>query len=287
MKKTRGFYLILAVVIMVVSCRDYKQQAGRIPVAKVGDKVLYYDQIPSFIQPGMTSADSTAAINSYVNRWAKKEILKLKAVLNLTTEFRTEVDKQVDEMRTNLLIHNYQQQMINQKMDTVVEESEIENYYASKASSFTLNGNIVKALFIRIPTDIPGLEKVSEWYRSNNPSDIAQLEVFCFQFADKFDDFKEQWIPMSVLLSELPSIIDNQDDFLKRNSFYETEDAGFRYFVSIREYRLRGTIAPYEYARDNIIGMILNTRRIEFLQELENGIFNEAMRESNLIIYSR
>jgi hypothetical protein len=85
----------------------------------------------------------------------------------------------------------------------------------------------------------------------------------------------------------LPTTIDRQDEFLKHNSYYETEDSVFKYYVSIREYRLRGTLAPYEYVKDDIKSMILNTRRLEFLENLEEGIFNEAIIENNLKLYPR
>lgn len=280
------FTLVIVLVILLSSCKEFNNQAGRIALAKAGEKVLYYDQLPNIVQQGMSPADSAAVVQNYINRWAKREILKLKAIQNLTPEFKTEVERQVEEMRTNLLIHQYQQQMISQKMDSVVTAAEIENYYVAKETSFVLNINIIKALFIRIPSDIPNLNQVAEWYRSNDPQDIAQLEAFCYQFADKFDDFDEQWIPFSILLAELPGSIDNQDDFLKRNSHFETEDSGYHYFVSIRDYKIRGTVAPFEYVTNNIKSMILNSRRMEFLQGLENGVFSEAIRENIFTIYN-
>jgi hypothetical protein len=286
MRKGSLIALVTALVILVSSCKEFNNQAKRIPLAKAGEKVLYYDQLPVNGQAGMSPADSAAVVQNYINRWAKREILKQKAIQNLTPEFKTEVERQVEEMRTNLLIHQYQQQMINQKMDSVVTTAEIENYYSSKETSFVLNINIVKALFIRISSDIPNLSNVSQWYRSNDPQDIAQLESFCYQFADKFDDFNEQWIPFSILLAELPITIDNQEDFLNRNSHFEAEDTGYHYFVSIREYRVRGTVAPFEYVTNNIKSMILNSRRMEFLQGLENGVFNEAIRDNIFTIYN-
>jgi len=131
----------------------------------------------------------------------------------------------------------------------------------------------------------PNLDRISSLYISDNPSDLAQLELISYQFADKFDDFDEEWIPLTYLLAELPVSIDNQEEFLRRNRYFETSDSLYNYYVKIREYQLRSTIAPYEYARNNIISIILNSRKMEFLQELENGVFNEAIRSSVFTIY--
>lgn len=282
---TLAFILI---IVFVVSCDNYQKQGRqRIAVAKAGDLILYYDQIPNLVQPGMSSADSIVVIRNYINKWAKKEILKLKAIENLSPEFKSEVEKEIAEIRTNLLIHRYQQQMIDQKLDTIIAEEEIERYYASSGSTFILNTNIVKALFIRMPENTPGINSVAGLYRSDKHEDITQLELICYQYADKYDDFDEEWIPLTYLLAELPVNVNNQEEFLRKNSWFETSDENFRYFVRIREYKLRSETAPYEYARNNIRSLILNTRKMEFLLELENGLFNEAIRSNKYIIFNK
>lgn len=285
MGRDRIIIRLVVFVMLVSACDNYNSNSRRIAVAKAGEQILYYDQIPNLIMPGMTATDSIAVIQNYVNKWAKREILKLKAIENLTPEFRSEVERQLDEIRTNLLIHRYQQQMISQRLDTLITEEEIENHYAANSSTFILNNNIVKALFIRAPAGTPNLESINSLFRSDNPSDLAQLELISYQFADKFDDFNEEWIPLTYLLAELPVTIDNQEEFLRRNRYFETSDSLFNYYVKIREYQLRSTIAPYEYARNNIISIILNSRKMVFLQELENGVFNEAIRASVFTIY--
>ncbi len=276
---------LILLSLIVSSCREFKPQAQRIPVARAGEKVLYYDQIPYLIQPGTAYADSVAIIQNYINRWAKREILKLKAVENLTPEFRSEVERQLDEIRTNLLIHRYQQQMLSSRLDTLISDEEIERHYVENTQTFVLNSNIVKALFIKIPSNVPNPERVPLLLRSSEPTSLAQLELYCYQFADKFDDFGEEWIPLSTLLVELPVTIENQEEFLRRNRYFEVQDSLFNYYVQIRDYRLRATLAPFDYAKNNIRSIILNTRKMDFLQELENGVFNEAIRTNVYKLY--
>jgi len=84
---------------------------------------------------------------------------------------------------------------------------------------------------------------------SNEQTDLQQLESFCFQFAEKFDDFNEDWVTMDRLSIELQQDIENEENFLKRNTFFETSDSLSVYLVSIRDYRLRATLAPFEYVK--------------------------------------
>jgi hypothetical protein len=148
-----------------------------------------------------------------------------------------------------------------------------------------LNSNIVKALFIKLPQETPDLSKIRLLARSNANTDMQQLESLCYQFAEKFDDFDEEWVTMDRLSVELPQNIENEENFLKRNTFFETSDSSSTYLVSIRDYRLRYSLAPFEYVKDDIKRIIWNTRRFEFIQALENGIYNQALKDNSFKIY--
>jgi hypothetical protein len=277
------FFVLL--IPLLTGCNQGGKTAKRIPVAEIGSTVLYYDEIPAALQNGARETDSAAVIQNYVNKWAKRQLLLQKAEDNLSYEMKSDIQKQLEETRTNLLIYQYQQQMMLEKMDTVISEQEMENYYNSNSKNLILNENIVKALFIKLPLETPDLEKIKRLARSNSQEDLQQLESYCFQFAEKFDDFGEQWIPMSRLTVELKENIDNEENFLRRYTFFETSDPGSVYLISVRDYRLRFALAPYEYVKDDIRRIIWNSRRVEFLQALENGIYNDALKNKSYKIY--
>jgi hypothetical protein len=276
---------ILIIIILLTGCNNKSDLVKRVAIAKIGDVILYYDEIPKLLQPGISPEDSTAIYQNYINKWAKKELLFMKAEQNLTTEFKNEIEKQLEETRANLVIYQYQRQMMLEKMDTTITVEEMESYYATNEKNFLLNSNIVKALFIKVPVETPGIDKIRLWARSNDQKDLQQLESYCYQFAEKFDDFNEDWVTMDRLSIELPQDIVNQDDFLRRNTWFETSDSSSVYMISIRDYRQRYSLAPFDYIRNDIKSIILNNRRFEFLQSLENGIYNEAIKENTFKIF--
>lgn len=280
----RWIVLILAAAF-ISGCSDKNQSSRRIPVAEVGNMVLYYDELPQMVQKGVNESDSAALVHNYVNKWAKRQLLLQRAEENLSPEIKQEITDQLEETRANLVIYQYQRQMMIEKMDTSITESELENYYAQYENSFMLNSNIVKALFIKLPVETPNIEKIKSLARSNTQGDMQQLESICYQFAEKFDDFNEQWVLMDRLSAELPQEIENEENFLKRTTFYEVSDSSSIYLVSFRDYRLRTTLAPFEYVREDIKRIIINSRRFEFIQSLENAIYNEALKEKNFKIY--
>ena len=105
------------------------------------------------------------------------------------------------------------------------------------------------------------------------------------QFAIRYDDFDGEWIPFTQLLMEVPLESDRQEEWLQRNSAVELTDDTFVYFITISEYRLRNSVAPLEYISGQVKTIILNNRRNDFLQKLEDGIYNEAVRSNTLKVY--
>jgi len=277
--------IFLMLIFVLAGCNSNKNLARRIAIAEVGKDILYFDEIPEIILNGITKTDSTSVIQNYINKWAKRELLLQKAEENLSPVWKDEIAKQLEESRTNLVIYQYQRQMMLEKMDTVLTDNELENYYATNEKSFILSTNIVKALFIKLPVETPNIEKIKILARSNDQKYIQQLESYCYQFAEKFDDFNEEWVSMERLSVELQQDIENEENFLKRNTFYETSDSNSVCLISIRDYRLVGSVSPYEYVKDDIKRIIWNTRRIEFIQSLENGIYNDALKENSFKIY--
>ena len=61
------------------------------------------------IQNGVNEADSSALIQNYINKWAKRRLLLQKAEENLSPELKTVIEQEIEETRTNLVIYQYQQ----------------------------------------------------------------------------------------------------------------------------------------------------------------------------------
>lgn len=280
----RIFFAIL-ILAAFAGCKNNNRELKRIQVAKAGYVTLYFDEIPEQIKNSLTSVDSATTIRNYINKWAKRELMYQKAEANIPPVLMNEIEKQLNETRLNLLVYEYQRMMMLQKMDTIISLQELQDYYTNNEGSFNLSSNIVKALFIRLPLETPDLNKIRTLARSDNQKDFQELESLCFQFAENFDDFNEEWITMDRLLFDLKDDINGQENFLKRNSYYETSNSSTVSLIKIYEYRLRGTLAPLEYVMEDIKRIIWNNRRLRFIQELENGIYNEALKDNRFKIY--
>lgn len=277
---------IVLFTLSFLSCSNYDSNSREEPLAKVSDRYLYPSDLPEALTHGLSPEDSSSIAENYIHKWIRKQLMLQKAELNISTGQQKEINNQLEETRTSLIIYQYEKQMINQKLDTVIEDDEISRYYDDNLSNFVLDDNIIKALFVKLSKDAPNISRVRSWYRSDRNEDLTELESYCYQFAEKYDYFDEDWISFDNLLREIPFVVNDQERFLRYNSYIETDDSLYYYFATIRDYRLKTTTIPIEYIADNIRTIILNNRKIQFLKDLENNIFNDALNRQEFEVYN-
>lgn len=284
MRKSIQLILCITILAFTFSC-GRKKDGEMIPVAKVGDKYLYLSDIQQIFPKNVSKDDSVELAKAYITTWIKNQLLVNKAELNLTSE-QQDIQSQLDAYRSSLLIHKYEEQMINEKLDTIASDDEIEKYYNQNVSNFVLEDNLVKALFIKISKSAPKLDDVKKWYKSELSEDIRKLDSYCYNYAQKYDYFHDKFVSFDLIKSELPRAIENEDEFVKNNKYIEQEDSSFCYLVYLKEHISKGSVSPFDFVKLKIKDIILNKRKMKFLNDLESKIYNDAQDHNNFVIYN-
>jgi hypothetical protein len=167
-----------------------------------------------------------------------------------------------------------------------VNDEELETYFNQYTASFVLDYNVVKALYIKVLKTAPDIANVRKWYKSDEHEDIKKLDNYCHNYAAKYDYFKDNWVNFDIVQREIPKQILNEEEFLKTNQYIEQEDKDYYYFIYIKEHNLKGAIPPFIVVKSQIKDIILSKRKIKFLSDLENKIYNDAQDHSNFAIYN-
>ncbi|WP_319480092.1 hypothetical protein [uncultured Draconibacterium sp.] len=278
-KITYGFIVALAVAFAGCSS-DMSDE----PVASVGEKVLYRSKVEEILPKGISKEDSTAMSDNYIDKWIKQELLIQKADENLSDE-QKDLRNEMEEYRNSLIIYKYKNELIRQRMDTVVTSQQIEEFYNNNPTNFNLNNSIVKATFVMIPSDLADPSLVKSLIADTSPEGIDELRDYCSQYAKKANISADEWISFQMLENNFPQKVEDTETFLKRNELYEMNDSNYYYIVSIHDYKLSNDLAPIEFVRDNIKNLILNQRKIKFLKEIEENIYTEGVRKKKFRIY--
>ncbi len=165
----------LVIPFILLSCVDTKNKPR--PIARFYDKYLYSNDISNLFLNGVSKEDSVLITKAYIDKWIQTQLLLRLAEQNLT-DLQKNVARQLEDYRTSLLIFKYEQEYINQKMDTVVHYNELETYYENNKDNFILDETIVKALYIKLRKEAPQIQRIRELYQSTKDEDIKQLDNF-------------------------------------------------------------------------------------------------------------
>ncbi|MBN2757216.1 MAG: hypothetical protein JXR51_08570 [Bacteroidales bacterium] len=285
MKKHLIEFLILSTIFFsIISCSNKNKEDSEIPVARVYGDYLYVSDLEEIIPDGVSPEDSLNRVKSYIDFWVKRQAIMKTAEMNLIEE-QKDVTEELEDYRMKLLIFRYKQKFIEQNLDTVVTDSQIEQFYNENQAEFLVGQPVIKALYIKILKTTTNLEMVKRLYRSSRERDIEQLSDYCVQNATKYNDFNNEWIYFKDLLIDIPIRVDNQEEYLKSKNYIEVEDSVFSYFASIKNYRLKNSIAPLVFVQGNIQSVILNKRKQKLIDDLENNIYNNMLDNMDIELF--
>jgi hypothetical protein len=262
-----------------------KQKYVDIPIAEVGNKKLYLSEIKDYFT-NLSPEDSLTILTDYVNRWAKNQAVLSHAEKNLSDNEK-DLTKEIDDYRTSLLIHKYEQAYIRQKMDTAVSQNEIELFYKNNPDNFQLPGVLVKVLFIKAANDFSSLDKIRMLYRSHKEKDIEELAKIAMHGAEAYSTFNNEWLDLNEITASFPGTADAYENRAIRMKYIEDSDDKYTYFLKINEVSMKGAIAPLEHVTSDIKNIILNRRKTNLIRYMENMVFNDAMNRNEIKLMNK
>ena len=253
-------------------------------VARVFDKYLYRSELIDVVPKGISYQDSITVAKNYIDGWIRQHIVLKKAESNLE-ENRKNVEKQLADYRNSLITFAYEKELIEQRLDTVVSDQEIEEYYNNNKTNFELKDNIIKVLYLKVNKKTPKLNKAKEWYKSEVPKDRQLLEDYCHQYALNFFLDDNTWLLFDDLLKEIPIKTYDKEQFLKNNRFIEIEDSTSLYLVNIKGFKIKDSTSPINFEKENIKNLILNKRKLSLIDEMDKKAYEDAMKNNEFEIY--
>lgn len=280
----RFFGSIIAVLLLSACSFFTNKEDGKL-VATVNDKSLYERDIADLFNTDMSPEDSTDVANAYIDKWVKDNLLLQKAELNLTLD-QKDFEKQLENYRNSLIIFNYEKRLVEQNLDTNIEESEVVAYYEQNSSNFELKSNIVKAVYVKITPEAPKVEKLRSALQLRKEEDFSLLEEYCVQFAENYFIDTAEWLPFSELKKMANLTVENETDYIRSNQIKEWSDSTGTYFVHIVDRKVKSDISPIAFAREEIKAILLNKRKLVLIAEMKQNIYEEAVRKKQFEIYT-
>ena len=282
--KSRIALLTIAILLVTDSCKYFTKEPEENPIARVHDLYLYPSDLKEHMPKGFAGEDSIRILRRIVDEWIRDKLLLRKAEQYLAGSDYT-IEKQLENYRASLLTYKFKQEYVLQRLDTLVSDVEINEYYTQNSSNYILNSDVVRLTYVKLNTKAPQLSMVRTLYKSERDEDLARLEQYCISYAENYIIKGMTWYKFSEFIQQTPLKIENPGRYLTYNRNIETSDSLFHYFIHIFELIPEKKTAPVEMVEKDIRNVLINKRRVTLIQELENQVYKEGISRNMAEIY--
>ena len=275
--------LTAGLLTVLCACTQTVDHKGKTPLVEVGKNYLYQEDLQMVMPVGITGKDSVNFAEEYIRNWVEDMLLYQKAEGNIPDNAK--INELVASYRKALVMHTFQEELVNQEVGNSITDSEVESYYTQNADAFRAEQPFVQGLYLKVPLKAKDLSKVRTWYKKNTQDAIDKLEKYGISNAVDYDYFYDRWIAVSDLALKLPvKELKTDVDYLNRNKNIEVQDTAFCYFLHVENLIPKGETLPLEYAKNEIKEILINLKRVDFINKMRNDLYEQAS-ENNKVIY--
>ena len=284
MSIVKNWGVILVIAAAMTGCGQEHNHKGKTPLVEVSGEFLYKEDLQAALPLNISKDDSVLFAEHYIRNWIEDALLFDKAEGNIPDNDK--ISKLVENYRRALIMHTYQEELVNQKLANDISEEEINAYYEKNKELFRLDNPLVKGLFIKVPLSSPDLGNVRVWYRKNNQDVIEKLEKYSLRNAVSYDYFYDRWISVPDVAAKIPlKVLDTDANYLDKNRNVEVKDTAFCYFLHIEDFLGKDKQKPLDFARDKIKEILINLKRVEFINKVKEDLYQRASDRNKIIYY--
>ena len=282
--KKLGVVIGIAFFLALAGCDYVEKNSKEVVVAECYGKYLFESDLAGIVPENSTIMDSIQRVSNYIDSWIRRQVLLHQAENNLNKE-ELNLDKQIEEYRNSLVIYAYESQLISQKLDTVVDEDEIAEYYEQNKKEFQLRNTMVQAAYVILDEDCKQKELFQKLLSDPDTLLLQNIDVQATFYAVKSHLDVDQWMRLDELTNIVPIEIFNAESFLKKNRFVQFDMDNFTYMVRFVDYILEESISPMEMVRDNIKSIILAKRKQAMIEQMKTDLYDKARKERAFEVY--
>ncbi len=253
-------------------------------VAKVGDHKLYKSELERFIPNMIPAADSARLAEQYINTWAM-DLLYMEVAEAELSKGELDVSNELEDFRRSLLKYRYEQRYINDRLDTLVTDEQIRQYYQEHEADFALKRPVLKVRFVDVMKDSPNKDAILKMMSSQEYDDVQRADTLAKSTALRYFDSSDTWMDAGELAKSFGLDYVEMLAHLKGNVIrYEPEERGDLMEAYVCDIQRTGT-APLDYCADRIRDILMSSRKHELMNSLERDLLNNALEKKNFVIY--
>lgn len=276
----REKFLIL-ITILLSSCNELTSIKNDKLVSRVGENYLYESEIPDF----SLYEDSLIRKKVFIDSWAREKILFDLSLVNLDQKSIINLDELIERYKRDLYINSYKDILVNSMVDSIISDSEIDEYYDKNLNKFKLNEDLIKFRFVKVPLDNINLNKIRNGLIRYSPFDMELIDSLSFQLAS-YNLNDSLWITKRDFFNQVDFVnYENQKKYVKKGQLISKRDSMYVNLLFIDDILQANSVAPRSYLTDRIKSTIYNNRKILLIKELNKEIINDAIKSKKYELY--
>lgn len=284
LKLLRYPFLVSGFLLFFISCDQFFVNKEEV-IARVGAVYLYRTDLEKGLDAFVNEVDSILKSRNYIDQWARNQILMQQAEINLDIDIINKLELLVDQYKIDLYSNTYKQSVIDKAIDTDITSQELDSFLLQNRSVFKLNAPLFQVRFIELPHDNVDLNEIKRSFQRFDEEDMDYLDSLSFQFTNHIlaDSI---WINKSNLLSEVSFLNqENLNTYIKKSQFFEIEDSLGVYLFFVKDYLKKDDYSPSEVLYPTIKNILLNQRKLQFNNQFEKDIIQDAIKSKTYEIY--
>ena len=274
----------LVIFLLFFSCDNYFKNTSNVDLARVNDDYLSQSDVKDVLDTSSNSNDSTIIINNYINNWATNKLLINRALINLPEENQNNIQQLVDNYKNEILINSYVDALIEKNMNLEVSKFELDSLYVRYKETFKLNEELFKIRFIYLSKVNPDINLFKSKLKRFNNDDLKYLDSLSFQF-NRYSFNDSVWRNKNEVFYQLPDLKKVNNYMLKKSNFIEIKDSLGLYLINIKDVLKSNQYAPLDYVSETLKRMIINSRKLKFIDQLRKDITTDAIKNKRFEIY--
>lgn len=284
----RPFLLINVIsFLLFLSCKNNNApvvQPEDPLLVSYGDKHLKYSDVIAHVGVELNEEDSQMVIGNFIEGWVKDQVLIKEAKEQLKDQ--SEIEKLTEDFRNDLLLLKFEEQLIKNKLDTVISDQELIAYYQSNKSRYKLESTIFRFIFIKANKPVADPKSLETIWRNQNAGNLQMLNIYCQNNADICFLNPERWYKWEEIKQYIPSKFLSESN-IHAGASRDFADFNYAYKMKFFEVVRPNQDPPLSFLREQATQAILHQRKILLLDQIKAELYEKELREKRIIFTNK
>ena len=196
------------------------------------------------------------------------------------------MSKLLEDYRQSLLRHFFEQRTLEERLDTVITETDLLNYYEANKDQHRLESAIMRCYYFKIKKPLARADKILQWWKTFPQQHRQEVLTYAEKHAKTNWSDSTQWHETQMVVQLFPEGTLSPAT-IRSNRGVVREDRDFIYLLYPLEVYQAQDIAPLDRIREQAARYILHQRELELLDRIGKEIYDRDIKDERVKIYTK